>query len=66
MSKCKEPNIFSSMISVLKEKLDDYELRVEIYTEIIEILNGANLSSTVHFLLGEDTAFDDAYKKKKE
>ena len=64
MKICSEPNVFSAMLSILRDKVDDHELRVEIYSEVIEVIESAKLVSTVHFMLGEDPAFDDAHKKR--
>jgi len=63
---CNEPNVFSAMLSILREKVDDYELRVEIYHEVIEVIERTKIVPTVHFMLGEDPAFDDAYKKRTD
>ncbi len=66
MRKCSEPNIFTDMVAVLKEKVDDHSLRMEIYYEIITILESGGLVSDCNFMLGEDTAFDETYKKLKK
>ena len=66
MSKCSEPNIFTDMVAVLKEKVGDHSLRMEIYKEVIIILETGGLVSDCHFMLGEDTAFDEVYKKLKK
>ena len=66
MSECESPNVFSAMISVLREKVDDHGLRIEIYTEIINIIEDASLVPSTHFMLGEDPAFDDAHKKREK
>ena len=50
------------MITVVKDKVDDYELRVEIYMEIIRLIESEKLL-VVRFLRGEDDAFDEAIKK---
>ena len=50
------------MIAVVKDKVDDYELRVEIYMDIIKLIESEKLIAT-RFLRGEDEAFDEAIKK---
>jgi len=60
---CKEPTVFSQMITVIREEVADHEVRVKIHCKIIEIVEGESLISSVHFLVGEDPAFDEAYHK---
>lgn len=66
MKKCREPNVFAAMLCILREKIDDHDLRIEIYSEVIEVIESAKLVSTVHFMLGEDPAFDDAHKLRTD
>ncbi len=62
-NKCKEPNVFSQLLSVISEKVKDPEIREEIYCEIIEIMEGEKLLPSLRFLVGQDASFDAAYKK---
>ena len=66
MRKCSEPNIFTDMVAVLREKVDNHSLRMEIYSEVIVILESGGLVSDCHFMLGEDSAFDEVYEKLKK
>lgn len=64
MSKpCKEPSVFSQMITAIREEVTDHDMRVKIHCKIIEIVEREQLISSVHFLVGEDPAFDEAYNK---
>jgi len=51
------------MIDVIRDEVADYEVRIEIYCKIIEIVETENLIPSVHFLVGVDTAFDEAYRR---
>ena len=52
--------IFSEIIHTLKESVPEYETRVEIYNNLIEVFENHDCD-TLHECLDEDRAFDDAY-----
>ena len=58
----KGPSVFHQMVVVVKENVHDYHTRVEIFEEIITILESEKLMPA-RYLIGEDAAYDEAYKK---
>jgi len=54
--------VFHHMVAAIRDNVPDYKARVIIFCEIIRLLDKEKLMST-RFLLGEDPAFDEAYKK---
>jgi len=56
--------VFHQMVAAIRDNVPDYDARVIIFCEIIRLLDQEKLMST-RFLLGEDPAFDEAYKKVK-
>lgn len=56
--------VFHHMVAAIRDNVPDYEARVIIFGKIITLLDSERLMCT-RFLLKEDPAFDEAYKKVK-
>lgn len=52
--------LFSEMIEVLVEKVEDDSVRKDLYTDLIDVFENHDCDN-LHECLGEDDAFDEAW-----
>lgn len=54
--------VFRDVVEILKEKIDDFDLRVEMYVDLIDVFSNHDWDNYDE-ILGEDEAYDEAFKQ---
>lgn len=54
--------VFSEVIAVMKEKVEDAEIRAEIYRDLIDVFENADCD-TLDECVGDDKVFDEVWEE---